>query len=187
MRKLILQEWISLDGFAAGPAENLDFMSSGELNTYSDGDQTALIEEFDTIILGANTYRLFSQYWPGVTTDEEVIADKLNATPKVVFSKTLDRAPWGKWPAAEIVREDAAANIRYRKQQAGKDMVLWGSIALAQSLIRANLIDEYQLRICPSVLGGGRPLFPNGKSLPDLTLKSTKIYPSGLILACYTP
>ncbi|MBE7178582.1 MAG: dihydrofolate reductase family protein [Mucilaginibacter polytrichastri] len=186
MRKLILQEWMSLDAFAADENGGLDFMSSPDLNKLSDDDQTAMMDGIDLIILGANTYQMFSSYWPNVSAEEEKIADKLNATPKLIFSKTLKEAPWGSWPAADIHVGDAAEKIRELKQQQGKDIVLWGSLSLAHALIRENLIDEYHIRICPAILGKGIPLFPADFAMEKLKHAGTKTYDSGLVLLSYT-
>ena len=97
MRKLIVQEWITLDGFAAGKNGQLDFFTSlsPEQNKQSDLDQLKLLEETDTILLGRITYQLFAGYWPAAASYAEIIANKLNSLHKIVFSNTLTTAPWG--------------------------------------------------------------------------------------------
>ncbi len=157
MRKLILQEWLSLDGFTADKNGKLDFFTSSELNKYSDNDILKFMDNIDTILLG-RTYELFVDFWPNATTDIEVISDKLNNTDKIIFSNSLTKAPWGKWSAAKIIKGSAANEIRNLKAKLGKNMVLWGSISLAQSLIKENLIDEYHLRICPTAIGATPPV-----------------------------
>jgi dihydrofolate reductase len=87
MRQVILQEFVSLDGLAAGP------------------------KTIGTILPGRVTYRMFADYWPTATTDTDKAADMLNETPKIVFSKTLNRAPWGKWAQATVVKTDAAEAV----------------------------------------------------------------------------
>ena len=173
-----------MDGFAADANNSTSFLESAILNKYSDQDQLAMMEGIDTILLGANTYKLFVDFWPSATTDQEIIADKLNSTSKIVFSKTLSKAPWGKWPDARIVSADAVEALKELKKQSGKNMVLWGSISLAQSFMKADLIDEYHLRICPLVLGAGRPLFGSTGPL-DFELFGTRQYQSGLMLLQY--
>lgn len=187
MRKVILQEWITIDGFAAGPNDELDFFPAPELSKESDQDQFDFMDSIDTILLGAATYRMFANYWPEATTDKELIADRLNSTPKLVFSKSLTQAPWGKWEHAIVIGTDAVEAVRDLKQQSGKDMVLWGSLSLAQSLMKAALIDAYHLRICPSVLGNGKALFPKEFARPQMKHVATKTYESGVVLVRYEP
>ena len=186
MRKLIFQEFLSLDGYAADKENSTKFFEGPEFSEESDEDLLAEMQRFDTILLGANTYKMFVDFWPEADSSEQIVADKLNSIPKIVFSKTLEAAPWGTWPAATVVAGDAVAAIKKLKKEAGKDMVLWGSISLAQDLMKANIIDEYQLRLVPVILGGGRLLFSERDQL-DLQLTKTKSYPSGLLLAHYRP
>ena len=98
MRKIILQEWISLDGFDVDASNSIIFFTSSGLNKYSDDDVLQFMEGIDSILLGRKTYELFVDFWPAATNDVEVIADKLNSTPKLVLSNTLNSAPWGSWP-----------------------------------------------------------------------------------------
>jgi dihydrofolate reductase len=187
MRKLILEEWLSLDGFAADKDGKLDFFPSTEANRYSDNDQLTFLDSIDTILLGRVTYELFADFWPTATTDKEIIADRLNEIPKLVFSNTLQKAPWGKWPEARVIGGDAVEHIKSLKQKDGKDMVIWGSISLAQSLIKAGLIDQYHLQVCPTATGGGRPLFPNLSEYLDLKLIDVKKYDTGVVFLKYHP
>lgn len=171
---------------AADAEGTTQFFEAPEYSATSDDDLLAEMQQFDTILLGANTYRMFVDFWPTASNDEQIVADKLNSIPKIVFSQTLQTAPWGKWPAATIESGDAVEAVKKLKQQPGKNMVLWGSISLAQAFMKANLIDEYHLRIVPVVLGTGRPNFDNAGAI-DLTLTDTKQYPSGLVLLKYVP
>ncbi len=105
MRKVILQEFITLDGLAAGPNNSVDFVPNATKGDQSFGrEQMKLMDTIDTILLGSVTYGLFVGYWPNVNEGEEkTFADMLNTTPKIVFSKKLKRAPWGKWDEAKVV------------------------------------------------------------------------------------
>ena len=170
-----------MDGYAADANNSTAFLASVTLNKYSDIDLLDFMDSIDTILLGANTYKLFVDFWPGATTAEEIIADRLNSTPKIIFSTTLTRAPWGRWPDATIIKTDAVQALKKLKAQDGKNMVLWGSISLAQSFMKENLIDEYHFRICPLVLGSGRPLFETTGPL-NFELFGSKQYESGLML-----
>lgn len=186
MRQLIFQEFLSLDGYAADKDHSTKFFEDPKFSVESDQDLLAEMDRFDTILLGANTYKMFVDFWPDADPTEQIVADKLNSIPKIVFSGKLTEAPWGKWSPATVIAGDAVAEIKKLKKAAGKDMVLWGSISLAQDLIKADLIDEYQLRTVPVLLGGGTLLFGERNQL-DLQLAKTKSYPSGLLLAHYRP
>jgi dihydrofolate reductase len=174
MRKVVVQQFVTLDGYAAGPNGELDFVTeAGASADPTEGPfvekQLAFIESLDTILLGAVTYRGFAEYWPEQSTDTQAIADALNSTPKVVFSSTLESAPWGNWEPARLVSGSASDEVRRLKDEPGGDMVVWGSLTLSDSLMRDGLVDEYRLQILPVVLGRGKRLFEEG--LPPLHLK----------------
>lgn len=187
MRRVILQEFVSLDGLAAGPKNSVDFVPRATKGDRSFGDeQVKLIDSVDTILMGSVTYRLFSGYWPNVTNGEEKpFADKVNATRKIVFSSTLSSAPWGAWEEAAVVRGSAAKAVASLKQQSGKDLVLWGSISVAQALMTEGLIDEFRLVLCPVVLGEGRPLFRDGTGAYELRFRDAKTFDKGAVLLTY--
>jgi len=187
MRRLILQEWVSLDGYAVDGGGSLDFFPESETDKFSDRDQLAFLDSVDTILLGRKTYELFVDYWPTAETDEEIIADRLNELPKLVFSNTLGEAPWGTWPPARVVPGDAVAEIGRLKAQEGKHMVLWGSLSLAQDLMLADLIDEYHLQLCPTLVGGGRPLFPTREGYAKLERVNLRTYDTGVVFLHYEP
>jgi dihydrofolate reductase len=186
MRNVILQEFVSLDGMAADVNNGVDFVPASVQGDQKFGQrQEVFIDSIDAILLGRVTYNMFSAYWPNVTSgDDKPFADKLNVIPKIVFSQTLDRAPWGDYEPARIVKTDATGEVVALKQQAGKDMVVWGSISLAQSLVQAGLIDQYQLIVCPLVLGNGQALF--GDSTPfNLKLEKAQSFDRGAVLLDY--
>jgi dihydrofolate reductase len=186
MRKIILQEWLSLDGFAADEKGATDFFASPELSEYSDKEIYNQMNAIDTILLGANTYRMFVEFWPGADLKKEIMTEKINTTPKIVFSKSLNSAPWGKWPEATLVKSDAVEEVRKLKSGTGKDMVLWGSLSLAGSLISAGLIDVLEFRIVPIALGKGKPFFRDFGHQVNFKTQEAKTYPSGLVLLRYT-
>jgi len=187
MRRLILEEWLSLDGYAVDTEGTLDFFPSSESDQFSDRDQLGFLEGVDTILLGRRTYELFVDFWPTATTDKEVIADRLNSLSKLVFSNTLSEAPWGEWPPARVVHGDAVAEIKRLKEEDGKHMVLWGSLSLAQELIAADLIDEYHFQLCPTAVGGGRPLFPTLQSYATFERVNVRLYDTGVVFLHYEP
>jgi dihydrofolate reductase len=176
MRQVILQEFLSLDGLAAGPNASVDFIPAATKDDHSfEQHQLQFGKAIDTILLGRVTYQMFAGYWPAATVE----------TDNAVFSTTLDQAPWGKWSAARVVKTDAAEAVARLKAQPGKDMVLWGSISLARSLTKAGLIDQYQLVVCPVVLGSGTPLFGDQAKL-DLTLQEARPFDRGEVVLKYT-
>ena len=186
MRKVILQEFVTIDGLAAGPNGSVDFIPAGNRDDQSfEQHQLRFAETIDTILLGRVTYRMFADYWPNATTETDKAADALNLTPKLVFSKTLDRAPWGKYAEAKVVKTGAVETVAKLKELPGKDMVLWGSISLARSLMRGGVIDQYQLVVLPLVLGSGTPLFGNDAPRLDLKLQETKSFDRGQVVLTY--
>lgn len=166
MGRVIVQEYVTLDGVAAGPAGELDFIAEStnvdSVDSEAARNQLDFVSGIDTILLGADTYRMFIGYWPEQTTETELIADALNSTPKVVFSSTLESAPWGRWDDARIVRGDASEEVRRLRQEEAGDMVVWGSLSVVRSLMDDGLVDEFHLWTCPIVLGSGKRLFPEG-------------------------
>ena len=134
MRRVILQEFITLDG-AAGPNDTVDYVPASTKGDKAFGkEQLKLMQTTDAVLLGRKTYQMFADYWPKITKGKEKqFADKLNSIPKVVFSRTLESAPWGDWEEARIVKETAVKEIPKLKRRSGKNMVIWGSISLAPS------------------------------------------------------
>lgn len=186
MRKLIVQEYISLDGFVADANGGLAFTAPYVRDGGGDAEVKRVIDLVDTIVLGEVTYQLLEKIWSERTNNDTPIADSLNAMPKIVFSQKLKQAPWGKWKAATVSSERAEKEVSALKRGAGKDIVVWGSVSVAQSLIKAGLVDEYRLLVCPVALGEGRRLFTEGKAL-HMKLLETKAYSSGLVLMRYEP
>jgi len=186
MRRVILQEFVTLDGLAAGPNASTDYIpeSTAEDRAF-ERHQERLFDSVDTAVLGRVTYQMFADYWPTVTNETDSLADRINAIPKIVLSKTLDRAPWGKWPEAKVLKGDAAEEVARLKQQAGKDIVIWGSISLARSLMKEDAIDQYQLVVCPVVLGRGTPLFGSEDVRREMKLLETRTFDRGSVLLAY--
>ena len=187
MRRVILQEFVSLDGLAAGPNNSVDFIPASTQGDMSFGrEQMDLMNRVDTLLLGRVTYSMFAGFWPNVTEGpEKEFADKFNGLQKVVFSKTLERAPWGNWKEGRIVKNSPTNEVAKLKQQAGKDMMVSGSISVAQSLIDNGLIDEYRLIVCPVVLGDGRSLFRDKSAQLQMKLASAKQLDRGAVSLVY--
>ena len=185
MRRVIVQEFVSIDGLVAGSDGSVDFVPATTSGDRSFGDrQLSFIDSVDTMLLGRRTYEMFAGYWPNVTEGEDKeFAAKINNLRKVVFSSTLDEAPWGTFEAGQVVQDiDEVATL---KRAGGKDLVVWGSISLAQSLMDAGLVDEYQLIVCPVVLGAGKRLFREQDD--ELELVDTRSFDGGTVLLSYRP
>lgn len=189
MSRVVLQEFVSLDGYVAGPLDGVDFIPASLRGDRTFGrEQLALINGVGTLLLGRVTYEMFVHYWPNVTEGEEKeFADRFNRAERVVFSRRLEQAPWGRWPASRIVRTDAAEEVAQRKKKPGKDLLVSGSISIAQTLMTKGLVDEYRLVLCPVVLGGGRPLFPAGAPSIPLALASAIQLDRGAVSLVYRP
>lgn len=190
MRKVIVQEFTTIDGFAAGPNGEIDFIAEFAATDPTAGehveDQLRFLDTIDTILLGAVTYHMFAEYWPSQTTDTELIADVLNATPKVVFSRRIETAPWGTWEPAQVVSGSAIEEVRRLRQGRGKNMVLWGSLSLAESLMNEGLVDEYRLWVCAVLLGQGRRLLTNSDTRGMRWLE-TKPYGDSVVSLRFEP
>jgi dihydrofolate reductase len=185
MRKLIVQEWLSADGYAADEDGSTDFFGPSEDSKEVDEVILADMEHIDLIILGANTYKMFIDFWPTKKSSKELMADRINETPKLVFSNSLHKVEWGKWDNASLKNGDAMEALRKLKEQDGKDLILWGSLSLFRSLLAVGLIDQLEIRTVPVILGKGLRLF--GSSEP-ITLETigTRQYDNGFTLVKYS-
>lgn len=138
------------------------------------------IDSVDTMILGANTYAQSKDYWPSADEQGEW-GERLNNLTKLVASSRLDDAPWGDFPAATVTR-DPAATIRELKEQSGKDIWLWGSLKLMQSLLDAGVVDEVRMLVCPESRGKGTRIFEDRR---DLKPVEATLFDNGVVLLRY--
>jgi dihydrofolate reductase len=161
---------ISLDGYLGG-SQGLD----EELTTWI----VDSLHQASTHIMGRATYHEMAAHWP---TSTEVFAPPMNTIPKVVFSKTLERADW---PNTRIARGDTAEEIHRLKEQPGKDILAHGGAGFAQSLSKLGLVDEYRLLVHPVVSGKGSRFFPDVSDPLNLQLLSARPFPSGIVVLVY--
>ena len=187
MRKIITTTWVTLDGFIAGPNGEMDWVIvDDEMGQYEDN----VVSAADTLLLGRVTYQSFAGAWPHVpdsptaSPGEKEYARKLNAMRKIVFSRTL---PTVEWNNSSLMKEVLPEAITKLKQEPGRDMLIYGSASIVQTLTNLGLIDEYQLLVHPVVLGSGKPLFQDIKDRRKLQLVKTKTFPSGVIGLYYQP
>jgi dihydrofolate reductase len=184
MRKLVVQQWVTVDNIAAEEDGGLSFVSGEPFSEKTDPAFKASMLGFkdtvDTMILGANTYAQSKDYWPHAEEQGEY-GEWLNQLTKFVASSKLEDAPWGDFPAATVTR-DPVATIRELKEQSGKDLWLWGSLALMRSLLGAGVIDEVRMLVCPVARGKGRRVFEDRQ---DLKLVEATAFGNGLALMRY--
>jgi dihydrofolate reductase len=185
VRRLIVDSIISLDGYFTGPNNEIDWFE------FDDDEQawsSEILQRVDTMIYGRVTYEEFRQFWPtpraNVSGFDPYIIRQLNELPKVVFSKSLENAPW---KPSTIVRENPIEVIPKMKNEVGKDMVVVGSGSLVATLAREELIDEYRIRIRPIILGSGRLLFEDRNHRHALKFVSVKSFKNGVVGLHYEP
>ncbi|SDS85976.1 dihydrofolate reductase family protein [Microterricola viridarii] len=157
--RVIAQQWISLDGYAAGHDEDAIFSAvPAEADLRSQRYNEALLNDVDQVMLGRRTYEMFREYWP---TASEPITAGINGIPKVVASRTQAAAPWGAFAPATVCRDA----VEFVRQCGGGTLLVWGSIDLVHTLLTAGLLDELDLFVSPIWLGAGRPLLPAGSTV----------------------
>jgi dihydrofolate reductase len=183
MRKVILFNLITVDGFFAGPNGEIDWHHVDEEFNEFAGEQ---LDSTDGLLFGRVTYQLMASYWPtdAATTDDPIIAGKMNSLPKIVFSRTLDKAEWNN---TRLIKENIAEEISKLKQKPGKDLFVFGSADLAATLTQLGLIDEYRIIVNPVVLGSGIPLFKDVQHRIELKLVKTRTFRNGNVLLYYEP
>ena len=192
MRKIIAQEWMSLDGVVQAPSSPGEDTSGG----FTQGgwhlpylDETAMkwvissINEAGGFLLGRRTYDLFAAHWPAAGEQEQPLAQPLNAKPKYVASTSLTQ-PLA-WQNSILIEGDIATAVTMLKRQRGADLYLIGSTGLLRVLASHDLVDEYQLMIDPIILGSGKRAFPDGIAQP-MRLISSQVTTTGAIIASYS-
>jgi dihydrofolate reductase len=184
VRRIIASEFISADGYIAGTTGDMDWVM-GNFNEEMGRYAGELMASMDTILLGRVTYQIMANAWPNWTEEQSRGSDKMNHTPKVVLSKTLDAAPWGKYEPATVIGDDVERRVRELKQNQGKNIVVYGSAKAVQSLTQMGLIDEYHMLVHPIILGGGVPLFSRLDRPVDLKLVRTQTYSNGVNVLYY--
>jgi dihydrofolate reductase len=182
MRNLVLQMGLSLDGLVARPGRH------GAGGWGLPPEDPALKErklewlrDTGLHVMGRVTYEEMAEFWP---RSDDPYAAPMNEVPKVVFSRTLERAEWAD---SRIARGDLADEIAELKREPGKDMTAWGGATFAQSLTRLGLVDEYRLVLQPVALGNGLPLFKDLTAPLRLELIDAQTYNTGSALHIYHP
>lgn len=179
MRPLIVSCNVTVDGFMSGPDQSLDFIVSDR--RHEDELAAAFGSVASTIVVGRQTFFDMAAYWPKVESD---IAAWLNVTPKVVLSTDAD-VDVGAWNNSSVAAGDGVDQVRRLKDAAGGSLVAFGGVRTLRSLVAADLVDEYWLKVSPTIVGRGGSMFADVIERRPLTLRSTKSFPSGVLALTY--
>ena len=187
MGRIVVSEFVSLDGVMEGPGPDDPYEHAGWTFSYQDpaGMKFKLDELMghDALLLGRVTYEGFAGAWPG-RTDEIGFAERMNGMPKYVVSSTLEHADWER---SMIISGDPASEISKLRRELSGDMLVAGSAQLVQALLAQGLVDELRLMVFPIVLGTGRRLFAENSAPLRLELTGSEQLQSGTLILTYRP
>jgi len=186
MGRIVVTEYISVDGVVEAPSGTEDFPRVGWIDDFTrgpEGDKFKLDETMasDALLLGRVTYDSFAAVWPHV---EGEFADKFNAMPKVVVSSTLEDPEWNN---TTVLRGDVVEEVTKLKGQYDRDIAVHGSPQLVQALIEHDLVDELRLMVYPVIVGAGKRLFAGTSGTKRLQLAETKTVGDGIHILVYRP
>lgn len=181
MRKVIVSEFVSLDGVFEAP----DQWHFPYFNDEMGQEIGAAMGQADAMLMGRVLYEEWSAFWPQQDSEENPIAARMNGIQKYVVSTTLE-GPLG-WNNSTLIGENVAEEISRLKQQPGKDISISGSGSLVRSLLKDGLIDELRLMVHPVVVGSGKRLFEEGGEQIALVLVDSKTFSTGVVYLTYAP
>jgi dihydrofolate reductase len=194
MRKLIADEWMTLDGVIQAPGQADEDTTGGfqhggwHAGYFDDLAQRWVVDSVVNaggFVLGRRTYEIFAAHWPNASEEEQVLAEPLNTKPKYVASRTLTE-PLA-WQNSTVLQGDVAQAVAALKQEDGEDLHLIGSSELVQTLVEHDLVDEFRVMIDPVVVGGGKRLFRDDGVRRALRLVDSRVTSTGVIIATYAP
>lgn len=186
MRRLIVFNSVTLDGYFTGADGDLRWAHSGE----PDPEFDAFVEQNASgggeLLFGRITYEMMSAHWTTeqARKDSPIVAEGMNRMPKVVFSKSMDKATWNN---TRVLKGDLEAEVRKLKNERGAGLAIMGSGSIVRQLAPTRLIDEYQLVVTPVVLGKGRALFEGIPEMQHLKLTRSRTFRNGKVFLCYAP
>jgi dihydrofolate reductase len=187
VRKVVVSEFVSLDGVMEDPSWTFQFGSEDQEKFKFDELAAA-----DALLLGRTTYEGFAAAWPNMMehyggprrAELGEYADMMNGYPKYVVSTTLEEAGWNN---STIIKGNIAEEVFRLKQQPGKDVLIFGSGDLVNTLMQHGLIDAYRIMVFPVIVGSGKRLFEDGSETTALRLVNTKTFGSGVVVLTYRP
>ncbi len=187
MRKVVVSEYVTLDGVMEDPGGAEKFKHGGwSFQFWNEEAAKFKFDELfasDALLLGRVTYQGFAKAWPSVT-DKEGFADRMNSVPKYVVSRTLKKVEWN---SSRLIKGNIAAEVGKLKRQPGKDILVAGSGKLVRTLMQHDLIDEYRIMVHPVVLGSGKRLFGEATGMKALKLVGARTFSSGIVVLTYQP
>jgi dihydrofolate reductase len=192
MRKLIVIEWISLDGVVQAPGAPDEDVTGGfehggwHLRYFDDISRDWVVQnltEAGGFLLGRRTYEGFAGHWPHASEEEQPVAQPLNTRPKYVASTTLTDPL--QWQNSTVLQGSVPEAVLALKESDGENLLLIGSTELVQTLIEHTLVDEFRFMIDPVVVGGGKRIFRDDGTLRPLRLVHNQVTSTGAILATY--
>jgi len=183
MRKLFAFNMVTLDGFFEGSNHDISWHHVDEEFNQFAIEQTSTV---GAILFGRVTYEGMASYWPtpAAQADDPVVANLMNTLPKVVFSRTLQKAEWNN---TRLIEGDMGEEVLKMKQAPGHDLAVFGSANLLSSLMQLDLVDEHRVMVNPVLIGSGTPLFQNIAQKVNLKLVKTRVFESGNVLLYYQP
>jgi dihydrofolate reductase len=182
MRQVVLQFYISLDGFSADADNGIRDVMIGIDDPDHEEYFVSRLRQAGTHIMGRVSYQAMAGFWP---TSSHPSAGPMNDIPKVVFSRTLQSAD--DWPKTRIARGDTAEEIARLKAEPGGEILAHGGTQFVHSLIRLGLVDQYRLWVLPAAAGQGAPLFTGLDHPLKLRLVESTAFPSGTLELVYSP
>lgn len=186
MRKLSVFNFVSMNGYFAGPGGDISWHKDRPADQEQEQFGKEGVQSDSLLIFGRKTYDMMASFWPTPMAMQvnPVMAEGMNKSEKIVFSKTMDKAAWVN---TTLINDDVVKAMHKLKQQEGKPMTILGSGSIVTQLAAAGLIDEFQLMVDPVALGSGTPLFAGIAQPLELELTSHKIFKSGVLVLTYKP
>jgi dihydrofolate reductase len=194
MRKVIVQEWMTLDGVVQAPGASDEDTSGGfqyggwHLPYFDDLSMKWVLDNVSRaggFLLGRRTYEGFASHWPNASEAEQPLAEPLNTRPKYVASRTLSEPL--EWQNSTVLQGDVAEAVAALKRQNGDDLLVIGSTELVRTLVEHDLVDEFRVMVDPLVVGGGKHLFRDDGARRPLRLLDSQVTTTGAIVATYAP
>jgi len=192
MRKVVVNEWMTLDGVVQAPGYKDEDTSGGfehggwHLQYFDALSRDWVAEGYagaGGFLFGRRTYEMLASYWPNAAEEEQAVAQPLNSLPKYVASSTLTE-PLG-WENSTLLKGDVPDAVRGLKEEDGGDLHVIGSTQLARTLLEHDLVDEFRVMIDPVVVGGGKRIFADDGSMRPLQLVRHEVTTTGAVLATY--